>query len=154
MDGVVLKRADISDVGSLLFLVEEYHRFESIRLSPDLRRAGIEAILRDPSLGGIWLIKADNQDVGYIALCYGFSIEFAGRDAFIDEFYILPGYRRKGIGAYVLGHIMDNAYKEGIVMIYLEVDEENAAARVLYERHGFALRKNYCLMSVRLNRRS
>ena len=40
----------------------------------------------------IWC-KINQLIVGYIALGYGYAIEFAGRDAFIDEFYILPEFQ-------------------------------------------------------------
>jgi ribosomal protein S18 acetylase RimI-like enzyme len=136
-----------------LSLVEAYHRFEGIELSPQIRRAAVTALLADPSLGGVWLIRHGGRAVGYIALCYGYSIEFAGRDAFVDEFYILPDYQRRGIGSQALDFIKVEARKAGIKALHLEVDEENAAARVLYERHGFDVRQNFHLMSARLNQR-
>jgi GNAT superfamily N-acetyltransferase len=151
MDGLEFTRAGISDVGFLLPLVEEYHRFEGIDLSPDIRRAAIETLLADPALGGIWLIRKDRKAIGYIALCYGYSIEFAGRDAFIDEFYLLPEYRRQGIGSCTLDFIKAEARNAGIGALHLEVNEENAVARVLYERHGFDIRHKFHLMSVRSN---
>lgn len=153
MDGIAFRRAGISDAGPLLSLVEAYHRFESIDLLPKIRRAAVTALLTEPSLGGIWLIQKSGQIIGYIALCYGYSIEFAGRDAFIDEFYILPDHQRQGIGSQTLEFIKDEACKAGIKALHLEVDEENAAARVLYERHGFSVRRNFHLMSARLNQR-
>jgi GNAT superfamily N-acetyltransferase len=154
MDRIDFRRAGISDAGPLLSLVEAYHRFEGIEQLPKIRRAAVTALLADASLGGIWLIRHEGQAIGYIALCYGYSIEFAGRDAFIDEFYILPEFRRQGIGSQTLDFIKAEARKAGIKALHLEVDEENAAARVLYERHGFDVRQNFHLMSARLNQRA
>jgi len=37
----------------------------------------------------------DGQAAGYAATCSGFSIEFGGRDAFIDELHIAPGHRAR-----------------------------------------------------------
>ncbi len=35
----------------------------------------------------LWTIYWEDQVVGYIALTFGFSFEYKGRDAFIDEFF-------------------------------------------------------------------
>ena len=39
-----------------------------------------------------------NTIVGYIVLTIGFSFEFHGHDAFIDELYIDAAHRRRGFG--------------------------------------------------------
>ena len=151
IDEIDFIRAGISDVGSLLPLVEGYHLFEGIEMSVETRHGAVEALLADPALGNIWLITKSGQAIGYIALCYGYSIEFAGRDAFIDEFYIRPEYRRLGIGSRTLDVVKTEAGKKGIKALHLEVGEENAAARLLYGRHGFNMRQNFRLMSAKLD---
>jgi GNAT superfamily N-acetyltransferase len=35
--------------------------------------------------------------LGYIVLAFGFSFETGGRNAFIDELYVAPEHRGKGI---------------------------------------------------------
>ena len=35
----------------------------------------------DNPFGRIWLIRHDGRSIGYAAVCFGYSIEFAGRDA-------------------------------------------------------------------------
>lgn len=120
-------------------------------MSSETRRAAVEALLADPALGNIWLITKSGQEIGYVALCYSYSIEFAGRDAFIDEFYIRPEYRGQGIGFRTLEVVKSEAGKAGIKALHLEVNDKNAAALVLYEQHGFSIRQNFHLMSARLN---
>ena len=60
--------------------------------------------------------------IGYIAVCYSYSIEFGGRDAFIDEFYIAAAERGKGIGGRVLKEIATLLQMRGVVAVHLEVD--------------------------------
>jgi GNAT superfamily N-acetyltransferase len=36
--------------------------------------------------------------VGYIVLTFGYSLEYLGRDAFIDEFYLRESYRGRRWG--------------------------------------------------------
>jgi len=61
------------------------------------------------------LLYNDVEFVGYIALCVGYSIEFAG----LDEFYIHPEFRSKGIGTKVLVLVKAEARKMEIQAIHL-----------------------------------
>src|SRR3982751_2359083 len=58
----------------------------------------IAALLSDPSVGRIWLIRNGADVLGYVALTLGFSIEFGGRIAFVDELLIDRAHRGRGIG--------------------------------------------------------
>ena len=54
--------------------------------------------------------------------------------------------RRQGVASALLTRMMDNVADLGATAIFLEVGVGNAAARALYERHGFVsegLRKGY-----------
>ena len=62
------------------------------------RAVALTALLRDASLGLAWLILDGDAAVGYIVLCFGYSLEWLGRDAFVDEFYLREEYRGRGWG--------------------------------------------------------
>ena len=87
---------------------------------------------------------------GYIALTYGYSLEFGGRDAFIDEFYIRPDFRGEGLGQTILGLIQQEAERLGIRALHLEVARTNLRAQRLYARANFQPRNKYVLMSATL----
>ena len=148
-----LKRADMQDIDLLLPLVAAYHDFEHIDSDEAGRRAALLRLLDNQDLGGIWLIYGNDQLAGYIALCRGFSIEFNGFDAFIDEFYLLPEFRGQGIGRQVLSAIGNKARELDIKAIHLEVARDNRRARWLYESAGFEARDKYLLMTAMLESR-
>lgn len=58
------------------------------------RREAAETALRDliatPDLGAVWVAEVGGEAVGYLAVTWGFSLEYHGRDAFIDELYVAP----------------------------------------------------------------
>ena len=62
---------------------------------------------------------------------------------FVDErtpelaIAVVPNARGKGVGAKLLGALLDRARTEGYDTISLSVDRNNAGAIGLYERHGF-----------------
>jgi ribosomal-protein-alanine N-acetyltransferase len=61
----------------------------------------------------------------------------AADEAEILTFAVAPAYRRRGLGARLLLQVMAAMQHESIAKIFLEVAEDNEAARLLYERLGF-----------------
>jgi GNAT superfamily N-acetyltransferase len=148
---ILLQRATPHHLAEILPLVAAYHACEHIDSSAQGRASAVRRLLQDTELGGIWRIEVDSQLAGYIALCRGFSIEFNGYDAFVDEFFLLPEFRGRGIGKSVLARIGSEARKLDINALHLEVARENEAARKLYAAAGFVARDRYLLMSLALN---
>lgn len=147
---IELKLATDENLNQLLPLVSAYHEFENIESSAAKRESALRRLVSDPALGGIWLVYAGQSPAGYIALCRGFSIEFNGFDAFVDEFYLSPQYRGRGIGRKVLEAIKVEAREMDIGALHLEVSRDNHRARKLYAAAGFEPRDKYLLMSARL----
>ncbi|HSH40519.1 MAG TPA: GNAT family N-acetyltransferase [Arenicellales bacterium] len=136
---------------ALMPLVREYHAFEGVHMSETDRRRTVRGLLGDAALGSIWGIGAADAPIGYIALTWGYSIEFRGRDAFVDEFFISEPQRGRGLGTRVLAEVKARVAAMGIKALHLEVDRGNAAARRVYEKLGFEMRGRYSLMSLKLN---
>jgi len=151
---IQLQRATPHHLAEMLPLVTSYHAFEHIDSSADERDSAVRRLLQEPALGGIWRIDVDAQLAGYIALCRGFSIEFNGYDAFVDEFFLLPEFRGRGVGKSVLARIGGEARKLDINALHLEVARDNQAARKLYAAAGFTARDKYLLMSLALEEAS
>jgi len=144
----VLEIADESHLDVLLPLVRAYHEFEQVVMSDAERTGAIEPLLQaESAVGRIWLIRWRGDVVGYGALCFGYSIEFRGRDAFVDELFIVEAVRGNGLGSRVLDLMKSEAARLGIVALHLEVARTNTKARRFYEKHGFCGRERYFLMS-------
>lgn len=99
--------------------------------------AALEKFLSLPEFGRAWLICFEDKTVGYIILTIGFSFEFRGTDAFVDELYVEPEYRRKGYARKAINFVEMQARKYGVNALHLEVDRENEAALELYRRAGY-----------------
>jgi len=145
-----IKITSIEDLEILLPLVRAFHEFEDIHITEEQRKSSLTELLTNNALGGIWLIDYNRQSVGYIALCLGYSIEFVGKEAFIDEFYIRPEFRGKGLGKQTLEFIKIAAKDLNIRAIHLEVARTNTNAHKLYSHSNFEVREKYVLMSVNL----
>jgi len=151
---VQLRQAETHQLAEILPLVEAYHACEQIPSSAAARESAIDQLLGDRRLGGLWLIGVDAETARYIALCRGFSIEFNGFDAFIDEFFLLPEFRGRGVGKIVLAEIKRLAAALDINALHLEVARGNQPARKLYTSAGFQARDKYLLMSLPVDKQS
>ena len=100
-------------------------------------RAAFRQFLSLPAFGRIWLPCTGADLIGYIVLTVGFSFEFRGHDAFIDELFIAPTHRRRGFGQQAMAFVEEEARKMGINAIHLEVDPGNDSALELYRRSGY-----------------
>ena len=147
---ISLEIAGPSQLGDLLPLVAAYHHFEQISLSADIRKKSVERLLNDGTLGEIWLIMKTDLVIGYIVVCFGYSIEFGGREVFIDELYIEPPERGMGVGAEVIGRLKELMRTHDVVAIQLEVGQQNDRAKSLYVKSGFSCRDKYQLMTMTL----
>jgi ribosomal protein S18 acetylase RimI-like enzyme len=149
---IEMELAGPADIAELLPLVENYHAFERIETAAETREAALAQLLDAPGFGRIWLIRKQGRPIGYIAVCFGFSIELGGREAFIDEFYIIEGERGGGIGGRMVREVIDSLKSQSFVAIHLEIDTTNQDAQRLYQRMGFKRRDKYHLLSLNLSR--
>ena len=105
-----------------------------------LLREGVAALLNmlksDFRDGQVLIASVDGEICGYGVLGYGYSHEHGGRDTFIDDIYILPAYRSRGLGAALVKVLEQSAHKAGCRAIHLEVMPGNTIEQ-LYRRLGY-----------------
>src|SRR5688572_21112273 len=82
----------------VLELMQEFYPGEGLPYRDDVARAALGSLWREPHLGRVCLMRADGNLAGYAVLTFGFSLEFHGRDALIDELYVREPYRGRGFG--------------------------------------------------------
>jgi len=140
-----------ADAEVLLEFMRAYYAFDGHSFDRERSHVALTALLRDPTLGRVWLIQDGNSPVGYIVLCFGYSLEWLGRDAFVDEFYLLEEYRRRGWGRRTMAFVEEAARAAGIRALHLEVVRQNASALEIYRKMGFRERAS-TLLSKRVAR--
>jgi len=137
------------DADILLELMRTYYAFDGHAFDRDKAGVALTELLRDPTLGRAWLILDGDKRAGYIVLCFGYSLEWLGRDAFVDEFYLREEYRGRGWGRKTMQFIEEEARKAGIRTLHLEVVQRNSTALAVYQRLGFREHKS-TLLSKRI----
>ena len=133
------KLATLADEVILMSLRREFTEFESFPnpLDETTNRAVLRQLIENEQFGKIWLISINGEIAGYIILAYGYSLEYAGRDALIDELYVREKFRGFGIGKQTLQFVEDYCRSVNIRAVHIEVDRTNIAAKTLYHKNGF-----------------
>ena len=140
MSPLVIREATLQDEAQLFRMMRNLAEQEpgKIKFDEAAARATFRQFLSLPAFGKAWILCADNKPVGYIVLTLGFSFEFHGHDAFIDELYVDAAYRRRGFGREAVAFVEKKAREMGVNAIHLEVDRGNDPAFELYRRTGYA----------------
>ncbi|HEX6561041.1 MAG TPA: GNAT family N-acetyltransferase [Nitrososphaera sp.] len=144
-----IRAARAGDLDALFALMEMYYDYDHHDFDRKKARNAMRRLLQDRRLGTVLLALDGRKPVGYLVLALGYSLEFGGRDAFIDEFFILQEYRGKGIGKAVLVHAQKAAKKQQVKALHLEVTRHNSAVIGFYAHDGFVDHDRY-LMTKRI----
>ena len=83
--------------------------------------------------------------IGYVVLAFGYSLAFQGRDAFIDELYIIDEHRGQGLGTQAMHQIEAEAKGLDVRVLHLEVGRENSRAPTALCRTGIYAADPLCL---------
>jgi GNAT superfamily N-acetyltransferase len=119
-----------------------YYAFDGHGFDQQKSHAALTILLRDPNLGRVWLILEGETPVGYVAICFSYSLEWLGRDAFVDEFYLRPEYRGRGWGRTTMAFVEDAARSLNVRALHLEVVKQNTVALQVYRKLGYKDRES------------
>jgi GNAT superfamily N-acetyltransferase len=131
------KLADTADINTLIDMMRNLYAHDHLAFDEQIARNAIPLILSDPSFGKVWLIQFEGEAIGYVVLTLGFSLEYRGRDAFIDELYIRESHRGLGLGKKVLQFVEEACRSLGVRALHLEVERANTNAQMVYRKAGF-----------------
>ena len=104
--------------------------------SDEIFAADVDACLSDsPYLEG-YVFEDDGVLQGYAMVAKSFSTEFGKPCMWLEDIYVAPEFRDRGIGSAFMSFIQ-NKYTDAIFR--LEVEPENERAVHVYEKCGFVV---------------
>jgi ribosomal protein S18 acetylase RimI-like enzyme len=95
------------------------------RLGPLLREGSTIALIAGEPPAGVALITLRA------------NVWYDGPVALLDELYVRPDLRGRGIGTALIRHAFELLRERGTRLFEVNVDEGDTGARRFYERHGF-----------------
>jgi GNAT superfamily N-acetyltransferase len=143
-----IRSATPTDIPQLLALVRRYWDFEGI---PDFAALRVELVLKQllaaaETRAAIWVAEAEGKLLGYLIVVLVLSVEHQGLMGEIDEFFVVPEARTRGVGAQLLAAAEATLRRRGCVRLQLQLGKTNTAARAFYERRGYGPRQGYELL--------
>jgi ribosomal protein S18 acetylase RimI-like enzyme len=127
-----------ADHGRLIALMRAFYAEDRIAFDQARVQRGVEALLDDPRNGEalLWL-DAHAQVAGYAVIAMGFSLEQGGHFVLLDELYLSPALRGRGLGRQALAIVEQRARARGVGRLRLEVNHHNTLGKRLYLSAGY-----------------
>lgn len=127
-----------ADFEKILSMMKVFYASDALLIHPDetvLRRTLTDAIGNNPFVEGFALEYA-GELAGYGMVAKSYSTEAGGPCIWIEDIYILPRYRGKGLGTAFLTFVQ--AHFPQAARIRLEAEPENEKAMSVYHAAGFS----------------
>ena len=131
------RAATLQDLETLIELMGEFYAESAVPFDAADARQAFVRLIEDSRLGSAWLLAIDQDVAGYFVMTVGFSVGFGGAVVTLDDLFVRPAFRGRGLGRAALEELRNEAVSRGIRALHLEVEPENHVAVALYRSAGF-----------------
>ena len=130
-------RAEAAEAADVARLIAEFGTWWGKNVVPeDEVRASVERIMSGDD--GEYLLGAVNgEPVGVCQMRFRWSVWKSAEDCWLEDLFVREEARRSGLGRALVEAALERARARGCKRIELDVNEDNAPARALYEACGF-----------------
>lgn len=137
MTNLILRQAERADASTLISLIVALAEFEKLP-PPD---ADAQARLIADGFGvtpkfEAWLAEWDGQAVGYAFVFETYSTFLARPTLYLEDLFVLPDLRRRGVGKALLRHCVQLAHERGCGRMEWTCLDWNVGAQAVYEKMG------------------
>jgi GNAT superfamily N-acetyltransferase len=111
------------------------------RPAPAEMEAEVRAILTDPALGAMLVAEAGGELVGVLGASWCRAVHVPGRYAVVQDLWVDPDWRSRGVGAELVEALAGLAGAEGVKRLEVGLPREDFAAigqtEAFYRANGF-----------------
>lgn len=132
-----IRDATLDDVSPIVRMMETFNHEEDIAITARAIEESVSSLLNNPAWGGILVADIGGVPSAYALYSFGFDIEFGGRLATLNELFVLPRHRGKGVGQALLAAVQGRVRGSGAHTLELLVRRENVGAQLFYRRNDF-----------------
>jgi len=137
MQSFLISPAAVRDCRKCARLLAEELGEDGVKASTERLSDLLEAVVANTDRGLVLLARVDERIVGVAYAATILSAEHGGLVTWLEELYVAPSHRSRGIGSALLGEVIERANEAGVVAVDLEVDARHSRAQSLYRRLGF-----------------
>jgi len=128
------------DAAALLSLVARCHEERGLALDDAALDEAILPLLEGSPLGAAYIFGPRRAPIGYVIVTFGWSIGLGGMEGRVDEVFVRPSVRRRGIGGSILHEIGAALSDAGLRALHMRVSDGDDPALSLGRRAGFTSR--------------
>lgn len=133
-----ITQADVSHLDGLVPLFDAYRVFYGQPSEPGRCRSFLaERLAKRESVVYLAVDAETHEPLGFVQLYPLFSSVSVQRLWIVNDLFVQPGARKRGVAAGLLERCRTLARETGAKGLQLETGTDNHAARRLYERTGF-----------------
>lgn len=131
-----IERATQADRAAVELLIEAYHKSEGMTPRRDRISYAVEQQLKQ-RFGGLLLVAREKSSIVGVALCTYQPSSELGRVLVVQDFYVVPEQRRKGVGRALAQKILDQAKALRVDRVDLGILPKNVGAPPFWKALGF-----------------
>lgn len=133
----MIRPAAIEDASTVAALLDAFNReFDTPTPGPAILAVRLARLLAESTT---YAVLADPAD-GVALVSLRTNVWTDGSVALLDELYVAPQQRNRGLGGAILAMVERIARDRGCAWLEINVDGDDVDARRFYERHGYANR--------------
>lgn len=134
---LTLRPAVPDDAALILQYIRELAEYErdpdaAVATEADIRRYAFT----EPALVKVTMAEWDGQPAGFALWFLNFSTWEGKPGIYLEDLFVRPAYRGKGIGKALLRQLAERAVREGWTRLVWQVLDWNTPAIDFYEAHG------------------
>lgn len=127
------------EINLVLPMMKDFYEIDNYAFDEKSTEKNFKIFIKNETLGQAFLLKNEENVVGYMIMNYIFSFEFGGTMCFLDELYIAPEFQGKKYGGLAVEFAQKFGKEKGLKMMFLEVEHHNERAVHLYKKLGFEM---------------
>ncbi|RZJ78426.1 MAG: GNAT family N-acetyltransferase [Flavobacterium sp.] len=136
MSKIEIKRIEQNEADLVVGLFNQYRIFYGKFSDLGMAKAFIDARLENNE-SVIFVALEENKPIGFTQLYPKYSSVRLVKNWILNDLFVDPEYRKKGIGEALIKTVMDYARGQGSTFVQLETAVDNFTAQSLYEQIGF-----------------
>ncbi|MDD2701000.1 MAG: GNAT family N-acetyltransferase [Sideroxydans sp.] len=127
-----------TDLPQLADLLSELFALESDFMPErDKQLRGLRAILNEPQLGKLFVLRVDGKVAGMANALITVSTAEGGKVLLLEDVIVSRAQRGGGLGRKLIEHVLDWARARGMTRVTLLADRDNTPALDFYRKLGF-----------------
>ncbi len=137
MNAKLIRCAQLSDVAMLATMMIEFYAEADFALSREAAQRAFEQLIRSAERGRVWILECNATPAGFVVLTVAYAMEYGGLRGFVDDLYVRPQFRQRGLGAEALAVVKAQCVATGVRALFVQTGTDNDGAQRVYKRAGF-----------------